>query len=87
MDYKKIIHAIIDPLVDDSDSILIRELDDENGKDVQIVIAANKTDTARLIGKKGVIANSIREVVSIAGKSEEKHIHLQFESFEETATN
>lgn len=83
MDYQKIIHTVVDPLVEDKDSLLIRQIDDENGKDIQIVIATNKVDTARLIGKKGIIANAIREVVSIAGKSEEKHIHLQFESFEE----
>lgn len=83
MDYTKIIHAIIDPLVDDVDSLLIREIPQDSDKDLKIVIAANKIDTARLIGKKGIIANSIREIISIAGKCDNKHIHLQFESFED----
>ena len=48
-----------------------------------ILIAAEKNDTARLIGRHGIIANALREVVSIAGKNESRHIHLKFESFEE----
>lgn len=83
MDYEKVVHAVIDPLIEEKDSVLIRQIEEENGKDIKIIIAANKLDTARLIGKKGSIANAIREVVSIAGKSTEKHLHLQFESFEE----
>ncbi|MCD8194714.1 MAG: KH domain-containing protein [Coprobacillus sp.] len=83
MNYTKIIHAIIDPLVENPDSIFIREIEENEGKDLKIVIAAEGEDVSRLIGKKGVIANSIREVVSIAGKSEEKHVHLSFESFDE----
>lgn len=83
MDYEKIIHALIDSIVEDPDSVLIRANESEDGKDVLIVIAAEKEDTARLIGRKGTVANSLREVVSIAGKSENKHIHIKFESFDE----
>lgn len=81
MDYEKIVKKIIDPIVEDSNSVLIRISEEE--KDVLVIIAAEKEDTARLIGRRGVIANAIREVVSIAGKSEEKHVHLKFESFDD----
>jgi predicted RNA-binding protein YlqC (UPF0109 family) len=40
-------------------------------------------DIARLIGKHGIIANSLREVLSIAGKSENRRVFLKFESFDE----
>lgn len=83
MDYEKIIHALIDPLIEEPSSVLIRILPEDNGKDVVILIATEKEDTARLIGRRGVIANSLREVVSVAGKTENKHIHLKFESFED----
>ncbi len=83
MDYEKIIHALIDPIVEEPDSVLIRVNEEESGKDVTILIAAEKNDTARLIGRHGIIANALREVVSVAGKSENRHIHLKFESFEE----
>lgn len=83
MDYEKIIHALIDSIVEDPDSVLIRTSEDENGKDVLVIIAAEKEDTARLIGRKGIIANSLREVISVAGKSDNKHIHIKFESFDD----
>lgn len=83
MDFEKIIHALIDPLIEEPSSVLIRILEEDNGKDVVILIATEKEDTARLIGRRGIIANSLREVVSVAGKTENKHIHLKFESFED----
>lgn len=83
MDYEKIIHALIDPLIEEPKSVLIRILEEDNGKDIVILIATEKEDTARLIGRRGIIANSLREVVSVAGKTENKHIHLKFESFED----
>lgn len=83
MDYEKIIHTLIDDIVDDPKSILIRVSEGNTPKDVLIIIVAEKNDTARLIGHKGIIANSLREVVGIAGKSENKHIHIKFESFGE----
>ena len=58
-------------------------MEEGNGKDVSILIVSEKDDTARLIGRRGLIANSLREIVSIAGKSENKHVHLKFESVDE----
>ena len=78
MDYEKIVKTIIDPIIEDPSSVLLRVNEEE--KDVLIIIAAEKDDTARLIGRKGLIANAIREVVSIAGKSEEKHVHTSISS-------
>lgn len=83
MDYEKIIHALIDPIVEEPSSVLIRVTQEDSGKDVSILIVSQKEDTARLIGRRGIIANSLREVVSVAGKSENKHVHLKFESFDE----
>lgn len=82
MNYEKIIHALIDEIVEEPDSVLIRVIE-EGEKDITILIATEKSDTARLIGKHGIIANSLRELVSVAGKNEGKHIHLKFEAFGE----
>ena len=83
MDYEKIVRTLIDPIVEEPKSVLIRIVEDENGKDVNILVAAEKEDTARLIGRHGIIANSLREVLSVAGKSENRRIFLKFESFDE----
>ena len=83
MDYEKVIHALIDDIVEEPESVFIRVTESDNGKLVTILVATEKEDTARLIGRHGAIANALREVVSVAGKSEKKHINLKFESFEE----
>ncbi len=83
MDYEYIIHTLIDDIVEDPKAVLIRVSEGSTPKDVIIIIASEKNDTARLIGHKGVIANSLREVVGVAGKSENKRIHIKFESFDE----
>ena len=82
MDYVSLIHTLIDPIIEDPNSVLIR-VNDQDDKDVIILIAAEKDDTARLIGRRGSIANALREIVSVAGKSENKHVQLRFESFDE----
>ena len=44
---------------------------------------AENDDIAVLIGRKGIIANALREVVSIGGKLDEEHVFLRFESLDE----
>ncbi len=83
MDYLALIHSIVDPFVDNKDAIMVRELPSNSEKDVTLLIVSENADTARLIGKKGAIANALREVIAVAGKIENKRIHLRFESYDE----
>ena len=84
-DYEALLHPLIDPLVEHKESIMIRTLPGETDRDVTILIVAEDEDTARLIGKKGAVANALREIVSIAGKADNSNqrIHLKFESFDD----
>lgn len=88
-DYEALIHPIIDPLIEKPESVIIRPLPGESKRDVTILIVAEDDDTARLIGKKGTVANALREVIGIASKADEtnQHIHLKFESFGEEGTD
>lgn len=85
IDFEKVIHGLVDPLVEHPDSLMIRALPGGTDKDITVLIVAEDEDTARLIGKKGVVANALREAVGIAGKADDSNlrIHLKFESFEE----
>ena len=83
MDYEKIIHAFVDPFIDNPESLMVREMPNDSEKDILILVVANQTDTAKLIGRKGIVADTLREVISIAGKLESKRVHLKFESFDE----
>lgn len=83
MDYEKIIHAIVDPFLINPEALMVRELPSDNDKCITLLIVAENEDTARLIGKKGAVANALREIVSIAGKAENKRVFLKFESFDD----
>ena len=82
MDYQSLVHTIIDPIISKPDAVLIREQPNSTPKDVTLLIVAESNDTARLIGKRGVVANAIRDVITVAGKLEGVHVHLKFESFD-----
>ena len=72
MDYDKIIHSLVDSFVANKDAVMIRQMPTENENDVVLLIVSEQEDTARLIGRKGIIADALREVLSIAGKTEGK---------------
>jgi uncharacterized protein len=86
MDYVAIIHAFVDDFVENKDAILIRELPNDNPRDLTLLIVAEGEDTSRLIGRKGIIADALREVLSIAGKIDNRRVHLKFEAFEKNTT-
>lgn len=85
IDYEKTIHALIDPLVEHPESIMIREMPGSTDRDVTLLIVSEDDDTARLIGKRGAVANALREAVGVIGKADNSNvrIHLKFESFNE----
>lgn len=52
MDYSALIHTICDAFVSNPDAILIRELKEENSKNVTLLICSENEDIAKMIGKK-----------------------------------
>ncbi|MDO5330619.1 MAG: KH domain-containing protein [Bacillota bacterium] len=84
-DYEALIHPLIDPLIEKPEAVVIRELPGGNSKEVTVLIVAEDDDCARLIGRRGAIANALREVINIAGKADDTNtwVHLRFESFSE----
>ena len=83
MDFEKIIHTICDPFLINKDALMVRVLPSDGENDIVVLGCAESEDTARLIGKKGQVANALRDIVSVAGKADNKRIHLKFESFDE----
>ena len=77
MDYKSIIHSFIDTIVTKPEEVEIDIKEEE--RDITIFIYADNENVSRLIGKHGVIANALREAINIAGKEDNKFIHLHFE--------
>ncbi len=87
-DYAAILHPIIDPLIEKPESVLIRQLPNASRRDVTILIVSEPEDTARLIGRRGMVANALREIIGIVTKVDDtnQRIHLKFESFGEETT-
>ena len=86
MDIVKLIKDIIEPLVDNKNAIVIKQLPNDNEKEELYLVVADSTDIAKLIGKGGNVANSIREIVHIAGKLNDRLIRVKFESFQDSDT-
>lgn len=85
-DYEKVVRGLIEPLIEHKDAVMVRELPGSSARDVTILICTEDDDTARLIGRRGTVANALREAVGIASKADNSNtrIHLKFESFSET---
>jgi predicted RNA-binding protein YlqC (UPF0109 family) len=83
MNIEKLIRDIIDPLVTNKDALMIRQMPSNDENELFMLIIGESDDIARLIGRGGSVADSIREVVSVAGKLSNQRIRIKFESFEE----
>lgn len=84
-DYESMLRDLITPLVENKEAVMIRQLPGRSERDLVLLIVAEDKDTARLIGRRGSVANALREVIGIAPKAhnERIHIHLKFESFDD----
>ena len=81
MDYEALIKAVCTNLVQDSESLIIREMSLEEEKRRLFVIMADESDVARLIGKGGKIIRSIREIANLAAKLHSEYVDIQVENF------
>lgn len=87
MDIEKLIHDIINPLVENPSAIMIRQMPSGNDAEMLLLVVGESADVARLIGRGGSVADAIRKVVSVMGKINDKRIRIKFESFEEKQDN
>ncbi len=80
---EELIRKIILPMVTKPDALMITTMPQIEGEPLEIVVTADKDDVARLIGKNGVVAEAIREVVSIKARLNDQRVRIKFESYEE----
>lgn len=63
----EVLLVVVKGIVDDPDKVLIKEVQGEQTLVIQITVA--RTDVGKVLGKKGVMADSLRTVMrSIAAK-------------------
>ena len=80
MNIEKILLNIVKPLCSDPDSVMVKEMESINENELLLYVYAPSDDIARLIGKKGSMANSIRQMLQVASKIEKKRISIKFEA-------
>lgn len=83
MDYVKTLHDIACELVADKNKLEVRQMPSLEEDTIVLYVYATQTDIAKLIGKKGMMANSIRQLMSVSGRLNDKKLDIKFESYGE----
>jgi predicted RNA-binding protein YlqC (UPF0109 family) len=86
LDLTEDIRSLVEPLVSKPDAILIKRVDKEadlGKREQNYLILCDKDDLGKIIGRHGVISDSIRTILNVSVKNMRKKIHLRFESFDE----
>ncbi len=81
IDYEKTLTDLVKPLVDDVDSLRVQTLDSLNEDEILLYVYAKSEDIARLIGRQGNMAYSIRQMMSVCSRLDNKRISIKFESY------
>ena len=59
---------------------MVKQMESINDNEILLYVYAPNNDIARLIGKQGQMANSIRQMLQVASKIENKRITIKFEA-------
>ena len=80
IDLEKVLLELVKPLCSDSESVSVKRMESLNENEILLYVYAPNEDIARLIGKKGNMASSIRQMMQVASHSENKRISIKFEA-------
>jgi len=75
----QVLKDLVAPMVNDRESLDIRVTSGPKDRDVVLHVYAKSDDIARLIGRKGMMASALRQVMSIASHSEDKRVSIKLE--------
>jgi len=73
---KEILQTIIENLVDNSEAVEIKQIDENNSIVFEIKVA--ESDMGKVIGKQGRTAKSIRTVMKAVAAREHKKVTVEF---------
>ncbi len=80
IDLEKVLLNIVKPICGNSDEVMVKQMESLNDNEILLYVYAPSNDIARLIGKQGMMANSIRQVLQVASRIENKRISIKFEA-------
>ena len=79
--YEKVITDLVAPIIQDKASLSVKQMPSLNEEEILLYVYANHSDVSRLIGKKGIMASSIRQLLFVASRNVNKKVTIQFESY------
>lgn len=81
VDLERTLYDLCAPLVEDKNSLSVKTMTSTNENEILLYVYANNEDVARLIGRHGSMATSLRQMMSIAARDEHKRISVKFEAY------
>jgi len=81
IDYEKTLLDIVKPMVDEPDSVKVQTMESVEEDEILLYVYATSVDIARLIGRQGTMASSIRQMMSVCSCLDNKKITIKFESY------
>ena len=80
IDLEKVLLNIVKPICSDPNAVMVKQMESINENEMLLYDYAPSDDIGRLIGKQGSMANSIRQMLQVASKIENKRISIKFEA-------
>ena len=82
MELVKLTETIIKELVEDSDSITVKEFPSENENEITIQVMVPENEMGRVIGKQGKLAKALRTIVQASSFiNENKRVNINIDSY------
>lgn len=75
MDPVAYLRSIVSPLCDKPESLIVSQSTDDRG--ILLTMQLSKADTPRVIGREGVTALAMRNILRVFGGRKEMHISLK----------
>ena len=81
IDLEKVLLNLVKPLCSDPDSVMVRKMESLDDNELLLHVYAPSEDIARLIGRQGSMASSIRQMMSVCSRLDNRRITIKFESY------
>ena len=80
MDLGSLTEFIVKNLVTDPDSVSVKQIDDEDLITIEVLVSSD--DMGKVIGKRGMLASSIRNIVQASSRlNNERYVKINIDSF------
>lgn len=79
VELEKVLKDLVLPMVSNSSALDVRQMPSLNDNEIVLYVYAASEDIAKLIGKQGVMATSLRQMMSVASHTVKKKVSIKFE--------